>query len=105
MEARRMTVRIVAEDVGLTMGTALEILTSKLKLKSVCTKWVPRLIKPEEKRIRVQICRDRTSRYSEKRDGFLNRIVTNAKHCLTLVLLNPDIPCLCKQCRSRSVGF
>ena len=24
---------------------------------------------------------------------------------LTLVLLNPNIPCLCKQCRSRSVGF
>ena len=24
---------------------------------------------------------------------------------LTLVLLKPDIPCLCKQCRSRSVGF
>ena len=24
---------------------------------------------------------------------------------LTLVLLNPDIPCLFKQCRSRSVGF
>ena len=24
---------------------------------------------------------------------------------LTLVLLNPDISCFCKQCRSRSVGF
>ena len=24
---------------------------------------------------------------------------------LTLVLLNPDMPCLCKQCRSTSVGF
>ena len=24
---------------------------------------------------------------------------------LTLVLLNSDIPCLCKQCRSRSVDF
>ena len=24
---------------------------------------------------------------------------------LTLALLNPDIPCLCKQCRSRSAGF
>ena len=24
---------------------------------------------------------------------------------LTLVLLNQDIPCLCKQCRFRSVGF
>ena len=30
-----------------------------------------------------------------------------AKKVLTLVLLNLDIPCLCKQCtcRSRSVGF
>ena len=27
------------------------------------------------------------------------------KHILTLVLLNPDAPCLCKQCRSRSVAF
>ena len=27
------------------------------------------------------------------------------KTLLILVLLNPDIPCLCKQCRSRSVGF
>ena len=26
-------------------------------------------------------------------------------YSLTLVLLNPDIPFLCKQCRSRSVGF
>ena len=26
-------------------------------------------------------------------------------HVLTLVLLNPDMSCLCKQCRSRSVGF
>ena len=25
--------------------------------------------------------------------------------CLTFVLLNPDLPCLCKLCRSRSVGF
>ena len=25
--------------------------------------------------------------------------------CINLVLLNPDMPCLCKQCRSRSVGF
>ena len=26
-------------------------------------------------------------------------------YILTLILLNPNIPCLCKQCRSRSVGF
>ena len=31
--------------------------------------------------------------------------VWKANKILTLVLLNPDIPCLCKQCSSRSVGF
>ena len=30
---------------------------------------------------------------------------TNTITTLTLVLLNPDRSCLCKQCRSRSVGF
>ena len=31
--------------------------------------------------------------------------IINWYSSLTLVLLNPDIPCLCKQPRSRSVGF
>ena len=34
----------------------------------------------------------------------LVRILQCAIHILTLVLRNQDIPCLCKQCRSRSVG-
>ena len=38
--------------------------------------------------------------------GFKSRLWTLLQTVLlTLVLLNPDIPCLCKQCRSRSVGF
>ena len=31
--------------------------------------------------------------------------VTFPKNTLTLVLLNPDMPSLCKQCKSRSAGF
>ena len=34
-----------------------------------------------------------------------SRQVTCKLCYLTLILLNPDIPCLYKQCRSRSVGF
>ena len=34
-----------------------------------------------------------------------SRSVSQLESLLTLVLLNSDIPCLCKQCRSRSVGF
>ena len=41
-------------------------------------------------------------------DFFLSKMVyflIIAYSILTLVLLNLDIPCLCKQCSSRSVGF
>ena len=34
-----------------------------------------------------------------------NVIGTCTRQTLALVLLNPDMSCLCKQCRSRSVGF
>ena len=36
---------------------------------------------------------------------FRSLAMTKIHVVLTLVLLNPDIPCLGKQCRSRSVGF
>ena len=39
-----------------------------------------------------------------KRKDFALRAFT-VLYAITLVLLIPDIPCLCKQCRSRSVGF
>ena len=37
--------------------------------------------------------------------AILPQMYHNMHYWLTLVLLYPDIPCLCKQCRSRSVGF
>ena len=76
MEDRRDTVRKVVEVFNLSYGKAQEILTSKLELKRVCARWVPRLLQPEQKRVRVQICRDLTSRYAEEGDGFLNRLMT-----------------------------
>ena len=42
--------------------------------------------------------------YTNKKSALYGAMCTH--WCiLTLVLLSPDIPCLCKQCRSRSVGF
>ena len=35
---------------------------------------------------------------------FLFRVEIRNLLILTLVLLNPDIPCLCKQCRSRQLA-
>ena len=39
---------------------------------------------------------------NEKKNNFKT---FSSSQVLTLVLLNPDMSCLCKQCRSRSVGF
>ena len=41
----------------------------------------------------------------EKRELFLCFCYVHVCTILTLVLLNSDTPCLCKQCRSRSIGF
>ncbi|MCG8044068.1 MAG: hypothetical protein JAY66_00005 [Candidatus Thiodiazotropha taylori] len=76
MEDRRVTVRNVAEDFNLSYGTAQEILTEKLELSRVCARWVPRLLQPDQKRVRKQICRDILNRYAEEGDGFLNKIIT-----------------------------
>ena len=44
--------------------------------------------------------------YKGSLNNFERVALLNIYHfLLILVLLNPDIPCLCKQCRSRSVGF
>ena len=46
-----------------------------------------------------------TSRNEQPDNVYASQIKKPALILKTLVLLNPDIPCLCKQCRSRSVGF
>ena len=44
---------------------------------------------------------DQSLNYSQYNTGILNKY----SNILTPVLLNPDIPFLCKQCSSKSVGF
>ena len=63
MEGGRVTVRKVAEEFGLSYNTAKEKQkTSKLELKRICVRCVPRLLQPGHKSVRLQISRDLTSR-------------------------------------------
>ena len=59
-----------------------------------------------EQSVRKQLC---VRHLSEKRfllgSLYRRRKFANFCHDLTLVLLNPDMLCICYQCRSRSVGF
>ena len=42
----------------------------------VCSRWVPRILTPEKKQKRVEICEELLKRHREERDQFLLNIVT-----------------------------
>ena len=42
----------------------------------VCSRWVPRILTPEKKQKRVEICGELLKRYREEGDQFLFNIVT-----------------------------
>ena len=55
MKDRRITVRQVGENFDIGYGTAQDILTNVHGMGRACACWVPRLLVPEQKTVRVQI--------------------------------------------------
>jgi hypothetical protein len=53
---RRLTVRELAEECGISVGSCYEILTEKLKMHRVAAKFVPRLMTDDQKANRIQLC-------------------------------------------------
>ena len=76
MEDRRITVHDIEESFDIGYGTAQEILTEDLGMRRVCARWVPRLLQPEQKRVRVQTCKELQERYSTEGDQFLRKVIT-----------------------------
>ena len=56
MKDRRMTVWQVGDSFDIGYGTAQDSLTNVLGMRRVCARWVHRLLVPEKKTVRVQIC-------------------------------------------------
>ena len=71
MKGRRITVRQVGENFVIGNGTAQDILTNVLGMQRVCARWVPRLLVPEQKTVRVQICTELQQRLSDEGDSLL----------------------------------
>jgi len=55
---RRLTVREIADDCGISVGSCDEILTDDLHMKRVCAKFVPRLLTDDQREQRQTIARD-----------------------------------------------
>jgi histone-lysine N-methyltransferase SETMAR len=55
LDDRRMNVREISENVGISKVRVEYILHEDLDMKKLCTKWVPRLLTADQKRTRISI--------------------------------------------------
>ena len=72
---RRLTVRELAEEYGISVGSSHHILTEELKMHRVAAKYVPLLMKSDQQAHCVQVCQDLLD-HSENDKEFLSKIIT-----------------------------
>ncbi|XP_076042215.1 histone-lysine N-methyltransferase SETMAR-like [Oratosquilla oratoria] len=58
MRDRRVTIREIAEEVGISTFSAHSIVTEDLAMKRVAAKFVPKLLTAEQKQLRVEVSQD-----------------------------------------------
>ena len=58
LQDRRITIREICDEVGISMGSCHSMLTENLGMKRVAAKFVPRLLTPEQKELRVTTSSD-----------------------------------------------
>jgi hypothetical protein len=58
IRGNRLTVREVADEVGITVGSCHQIFTEKLQMRRVSAKYLPRLLRDDQIENRVEISQD-----------------------------------------------
>ena len=77
---RRVTIDEVAHVLQINHGSANEMMHNKLGFHKVCARCVPKQLTEVHKQTRVDIWRKHLDRYGNKRDIFLDKIITVTKH-------------------------
>lgn len=72
---RRLTVREVANEVGISIGTCHSILSDELGMKRVSAKLVPKLLTVEQMEHRIEVCLELKNRVSND-PSFITSIIT-----------------------------
>ena len=71
---RRLTVRMLAYELGMNRETIRTILTDNLGMWKVCTKMVPKLLSDDHKEHRVNVCRNILETIDEEPE-FLGKVI------------------------------
>ncbi|XP_070392521.1 protein GVQW3-like [Dermacentor albipictus] len=75
MRDRRVTIREIAEEVGISTFSAHSIMTKDLAMKKVAAKFVPKLLTVEQKQLRVEVSQDMLD-FTNSDTDFMNTIIT-----------------------------
>ncbi|KAJ4426506.1 hypothetical protein ANN_27320, partial [Periplaneta americana] len=75
MADHRLTVREIAEEVGVSKDSAHAILRDDLNMNRVAAKFVPKLLSPEQKDLRCDVAQDLLDTANTD-PGFLNTVIT-----------------------------
>ena len=72
---RRLTVRMIADELGMNSERVCRITTEDLAMRKICAKMVPRLPNEAQKERRVQVCQDILEQL-ETEPNLLKRVVS-----------------------------
>ncbi|PNF31996.1 hypothetical protein B7P43_G06551 [Cryptotermes secundus] len=75
MEDRRLAIREVADEVGISRGSANTILTEDLGRRRVAAKFVPKLLSPEQQQLRLEVAQDMLE-CANRDPEFLKTVIT-----------------------------
>jgi len=67
---RRLTVRMIADELNINRQAVYEILTQDLGMRKICAKMVPKNLTIEQKEHRMTVCRDLINRIETEPDIF-----------------------------------
>ena len=75
---RRLTVRAIADELGMNSERVWRIITEDLGMREICARMLPRLLNEGQKQRRVQVCQDILEQL-EIEPNLLKRVVTGDK--------------------------
>ncbi|XP_013791740.1 putative uncharacterized protein FLJ37770 [Limulus polyphemus] len=75
MRDRRVTIKEIAEEVGISTFSAHSIMTEDLAMKRLAAKFVPKLLTAEQKELHVEVSQDMLDSTNSDPD-FMNTIIT-----------------------------
>jgi histone-lysine N-methyltransferase SETMAR len=79
MEDRRLTVREIADEVGISRGSANTILTEDVGMRRVAAKFVPKLLSPEQQQLCLEVAQDMLE-CANRDPEFLKTVITQIQN-------------------------